>query len=57
MTGPEGQLFWSMSQTYAFSLIGALVLALTFTPVLCTLLLRHVKPVTDNMLVRFLRFR
>ena len=34
MTGPEGQLFGPMAQTYAFSLAGALVLALTLTPVL-----------------------
>ena len=35
MSGPEGQLFGPMAQTYAFSLAGALVLALTLTPVLC----------------------
>jgi cobalt-zinc-cadmium resistance protein CzcA len=57
MTGPEGQLFGPMAQTYAFSLAGALVLALTFTPVLCTLFLRRVKPVEDNLLVRFLKGR
>ena len=38
MTGPEGQLFGPMAQTYAFSLAGALVLALTLTPVLSVLL-------------------
>jgi heavy metal efflux system protein len=57
MTGPEGQLFGPMAQTYAFSLAGALVLALTLTPVLCTLFLRNVKPVEDNLLVRFLKGR
>ena len=57
MTGPEGQLFGPMAQTYAFSLAGALVLALTFTPVMCTLFLRRVKPVEDNLLVRFLKGR
>ena len=57
MTGPEGQLFGPMAQTYAFSLAGALVLALTLTPVLCMLLFKHFKPVQENLLVRALKFR
>jgi cobalt-zinc-cadmium resistance protein CzcA len=57
MTGPEGQLFGPMAQTYAFSLAGALVLALTLTPVLCMLLFKNFKPVQENFLVRALKFR
>jgi cobalt-zinc-cadmium resistance protein CzcA len=57
MTGPEGQLFGPMAQTYAFSLAGALLLALTLCPVLSVLLLRHVKPVPENRLARNLRAR
>jgi cobalt-zinc-cadmium resistance protein CzcA len=57
MTGPEGQLFGPMAQTYAFSLGGALVLATTLTPVLCLLLFRHIKPVRDNFFVRYLKSR
>ncbi len=57
MTGPEGQLFGPMAQTYAFSLAGALVLALTLTPVLCMLLFKRFKPVQENLLVRALKFR
>jgi heavy metal efflux system protein len=57
MTGPEGQLFAPMAQTYAFSLAGALVLAVTLTPVLCMLLFKHFKPVKENLLVRALKFR
>ena len=57
MTGPEGQLFGPMAQTYAFSLVGALLLALTLCPVLCMLLLKHVKPVQENRLARNLRVR
>lgn len=57
MTGPEGQLFGPMAQTYAFSLAGALLLALTLTPVLCMLLFKKFKPVNENMLVRALKFR
>jgi cobalt-zinc-cadmium resistance protein CzcA len=57
MKGPEGQLFGPMAQTYAFSLMGALVLAMTLTPVLCLLLFKHLKPHPDNFLVRFLKAR
>jgi heavy metal efflux system protein len=57
MTGPEGQLFGPMAQTYAFSLAGALVLALTLTPVLCMLLFKNFKPVRENLLVRVLKSR
>jgi cobalt-zinc-cadmium resistance protein CzcA len=55
MTGPEGQLFAPMAQTYAFSLAGALILAVTLTPVLCLLLFRHIKPTEDNFLVHFMK--
>jgi len=57
MTGPEGQLFGPMAQTYAFSLGGALVLALTLTPVLCMLLFKNFKPAPENFLVRTLKLR
>src|SRR5271165_4008504 len=57
MTGPEGQLFGPMAQTYAFSLAGALMLALTLTPVLSMLLFKRFKPVKENILVRALKFR
>jgi cobalt-zinc-cadmium resistance protein CzcA len=57
MTGPEGQLFGPMADTYAFALIGALVLATTLTPVLCLFLFKNFKPVEENFLMRFLRRR
>jgi len=57
MTGAEGQLFGPMSQTYAFALGGALIMALTLTPVLCTFFLQNVKPVPENFMVRFLKNR
>jgi cobalt-zinc-cadmium resistance protein CzcA len=57
MTGPEGQLFGPMAHTYAFSLAGALLLALTLCPVLSVLLLKRVKPVKDNRLARAMRAR
>jgi heavy metal efflux system protein len=57
MSGAEGQLFKPMAQTYAFSLAGALVLAMTLSPVLCMLLFKDFKPVRENILVRALKFR
>jgi heavy metal efflux system protein len=55
MQGPEGQIFGPMADTYAFALGGALVLALTVSPVLCLLLFQNLKPARDNFLVRWLR--
>src|SRR5262249_20875248 len=57
MQGPEGQLFAPMADTYAFSLCGALVLAVTLTSVLCLFFFKNFKPVRDNFLVRFLKNR
>jgi heavy metal efflux system protein len=57
MQGPEGQLFAPMAQTYAFSLMGALLLAVTLTPVLCVFFFRNFKPQSDNWLVRTLKSR
>jgi cobalt-zinc-cadmium resistance protein CzcA len=54
MEGPAGQIFRPMAHTYAFALGGALVLAVTLSPVLCELLLANVRPKPDNALVRWL---
>lgn len=51
MQGPEGQIFGPMADTYAFALGGALILALTLSPVLCRLLFTRLKPAKDNFLV------
>jgi cobalt-zinc-cadmium resistance protein CzcA len=55
MTGPEGQIFGPMADTYAFALGGALLLALIVAPVLCLLLFKNLKPARDNFFVRFLK--
>jgi cobalt-zinc-cadmium resistance protein CzcA len=57
MSGPEGQLFGPMAQTYAFALGGALVLAIVLSPVLCLLFFKGLKPAEDNFLVRWMRSR
>ncbi len=55
MKGPEGQIFGPMAETYAFALGGALLLAVTLSPVLCVLLLKNMAPAQDNALVRWLK--
>src|SRR5579864_2854335 len=55
MTGVEGQLFGPMATTYAFSLLGALLLAMTLSPVLCSLFFRRIKPVGENLIVRLVK--
>ena len=57
MSGPEGQLFGPMANTYAFSLGGALILAVFLAPVLCLFFFKHLKPIADNFLVRYLKKR
>lgn len=55
MKGPEGRIFGPMADTYAFSLGGALILAVTLSPVLCLLFLKRLQPARDNLLVRLLK--
>jgi cobalt-zinc-cadmium resistance protein CzcA len=57
MTGPEGALFGPMANTYAFAIVGALILAVTLAPVLCSYLFqtKHDKP--DTFLDRIMKRR
>lgn len=56
MKGPEGQIFGPMADTYAFALAGALLFALTVSPVLCLLLLGNVgRPPTNGFWTRAFR--
>jgi cobalt-zinc-cadmium resistance protein CzcA len=50
MTGPEGALFGPMANTYAFAICGALVLAVTLAPVLCSYLFTNKKEEKDTWL-------
>ncbi len=56
MSGPGGALFGPMAKTYAFALGGALVLAVTLAPVLCSYLfhdnLREKDTIVDRMMKR-----
>jgi len=57
MRGAEGELFRPMAETYGFALAGALLLALTLTPVLSMLMFKNFQPTPENFLVRFLKRR
>src|SRR5262249_38914709 len=55
MTGPEGQIFGPMADAYAIALAGALLLALTLSPVLCRMFMQGLSHAGDNFLVRGLK--
>lgn len=55
MTGVPGKIFAPMSVTYGFALLGALVMAFTLAPVLCSFLLTGPIRETDTPVVRAVR--
>ncbi len=55
MDGPEGRIFGPMADAYAFALGGALLLALTLSPVLCRMFLSNVSHAKDNLFVRAIK--
>jgi cobalt-zinc-cadmium resistance protein CzcA len=57
MTGPEGALFGPMANTYAFAICGALVLAVTLTPVLCSFLFHNKKEEKETAIDRIMKLR
>ncbi len=56
LTGIEGKMFSPMALTVIFALIGALILALTLMPVLCSYFLSGKIKEEDNFIVRFAKF-
>ncbi|HRG55967.1 MAG TPA: CusA/CzcA family heavy metal efflux RND transporter, partial [Lacunisphaera sp.] len=52
LTGIEGKMFKPMALTVIFALVGALLLALTLMPVLCSFFLRGRIAEEDNALIR-----
>jgi copper/silver efflux system protein len=55
LSGQEGKLFHPLAWTKVFAIVGALILAITVVPVLCTLFVRGpFKPEDENWLMRFL---
>lgn len=55
MRGVPGKIFAPMSITYGFALLGALLMAFTLAPVLCSLLLSSAVKEEDTALVRGVR--
>src|SRR5262247_1940118 len=55
MTGVEGKVFGPMALTYGFALTGALLLALTFSPVMASLVLTARHQQRETALVRAIR--
>jgi len=51
----EGKMFRPLATTMCFALLGSLVVALTITPVLCSLFLRGHKSTRDNLSIRLLK--
>ena len=57
MSGPEGALFGPMANTYAFAIFGALILAVTLAPVLCSFLFQNKKEEYDTIIDRIMKRR
>src|SRR5207245_4977478 len=55
MIGVPGKIFAPMSVTYGFALLGALLIAVTISPVLCALLLKPPLPEKDTRFVAWLK--
>lgn len=55
MTGVEGKVFGPMALTYGFALSGALLLALTFSPVMASLILKPAAEEKETFIVRGIR--
>jgi heavy metal efflux system protein len=55
MSGPEGALFGPMASTYAFAIFGALILALTLAPVLCSFFFQNKTEEADTFVDRLMK--
>ena len=55
MSGVEGKVFGPMALTYGFALTGALLLALTFSPVMASMLLKVRHAEHETVVVRVIR--
>jgi cobalt-zinc-cadmium resistance protein CzcA len=55
MTGPEGALFGPMAKTYAFAICGALIIAVTLAPVLCSYLFKRKHEEKDTLVNRLMK--
>jgi cobalt-zinc-cadmium resistance protein CzcA len=56
LSGPAGALFGPMAATYAYSILGALIVSVTLAPVLCSLLFKGKKAEHETPLDRLLKW-
>ncbi|WP_405575155.1 CusA/CzcA family heavy metal efflux RND transporter [Winogradskyella sp. Asnod2-B02-A] len=55
LSGVEGKMFRPMALTFSFALIGAMLLCLTYVPVVASLFLKPNKPSDKNVSVRLMK--
>ncbi|MBT8245812.1 CusA/CzcA family heavy metal efflux RND transporter, partial [Winogradskyella sp.] len=55
LSGVEGKMFKPMALTFSFALIGAMLLCLTYVPVVSSLFLKPTKPSDKNISVRLIK--
>lgn len=55
LSGVEGKMFKPMALTFSFALIGAMLLCLTYVPVVSSLFLKPKKPSEKNISVRLMK--
>ena len=56
MSGPAGAMFGPMAATYAFSIMGALILSVTLAPVLCSFFFHAKTEETDTLVDRVMKW-
>ncbi|WP_031426392.1 CusA/CzcA family heavy metal efflux RND transporter [Flavimarina sp. Hel_I_48] len=56
LTGVEGKMFRPMALTFSFALLGAMILCLTYVPVVSAVFLKAKEPSDKNISVRLLKF-
>ena len=56
LSGIEGKMFKPMAMTFSFALIGAMILCLTYVPVVSSLFLKPSKQSAKNISVRLINF-
>src|SRR5690606_1011557 len=56
LSGVEGKMFKPMALTFSFALIGAMVLCLTYVPVMASLFLKPAKQSIKNISTRIMNF-
>ncbi|PQJ75318.1 CusA/CzcA family heavy metal efflux RND transporter [Polaribacter gangjinensis] len=55
LSGVEGKMFKPMAMTFSFALVGAMILCLTYVPVVSSLFLKPDKPGKNNVSVRLMK--